>query len=153
MITRIIHYGRTNPVVRRYPVILQITKFAIIGVFNFILDFSIYWYLTRTMEFMQTNYLLAHSISFLAAVTSSFLMNRAWTFRAVETVSSYRRQYIKFFTVSLGGLLLSSLLLYLVVSHLQIMDLIGKFLVAIVVMFWNFSLNKLWTFRAKTYEA
>ena len=64
-----------------------------------------------------------------------------------ETVTVSEGQYGKFLAVSVGGLLLASGLLFVMVDTIGLHDVLAKFLIAIVVMFWNFSLNKFWTFR------
>jgi putative flippase GtrA len=124
----------------------QLIKFAIVGVSSFLLDLTIYVGLTRFSSWFNHYYLLANSISFLVTAFWSFTLNRIWTFRVTTGYS--HKQYSKFLLVSGIGLILSSYLLYLTVSQLNIYDVIAKFLVAIIVMFWNFGANKFWTFRS-----
>jgi len=131
---------------RRFPVINQLFKFAIIGVTSFLLDLGVYAALTRTSDFWRYYFIAANTVSFMVSVVWSFTWNKIWTFKSGRSGST-RRQYIKFLTVSLGGLVLSSILLYLAVKSWHIYDILAKFLIAIVVMFWNFNLNKFWTFR------
>jgi len=125
------------------PTIRQMIKFNIIGLSNFILDFSVYYFLTRDFAFWQHYYVLANAVSFAVAVTWSFFWNKYWTFRAGGR--SYK-QYVKFFTVYLISLMLSTLLLYWTVEYWHWLDLISKFVIAMVVMFWNFFMNKYWAF-------
>jgi len=116
-------------------------KFCLVGVSNTLIDYGIYFLLTRGFSL---HYLLANFFSFSLAATWSFFWNKYWTFK------NYQRgifsQYLKFFLVSLGGLFWSSLFLYFFVQILNLYDLISKILVIIIVVFWNFFLNKYWTF-------
>ncbi len=131
----------------------QLTKFAIVGVTTFLVDLLVYLTLTRSFGWFAYYYIVANTIAFFIAVLWSFTFNRWWTFRIKEKFS--HSQYFKFLLISLGGLLWSSTLLYLAVDHWHLYDVIAKFLVAIVVMIWNFGGNKFWTFRssATSYEA
>jgi putative flippase GtrA len=130
----------------------QLIKFALVGVTAFFVDMTVYLALTRSVGWFGRHYIAANGLSFFVAVLWSFTFNRWWTFKVREKFSS--RQYLKFFLISSVGLLLSSTLLYIAVDRWRIYDVIAKFLVAIVVMLWNFSGNKFWTFRSSTsYEA
>ncbi len=129
--------------VRRYPVLSQLTKFAVVGTTSFVIDLSIYLALTRWAGWY---YLLANTISFLVAVLWGFLANRLWTFR--QRSGHMGKQYGKFLTVSTGGLALATGLLYLLVDFTPLHDVVAKFVVAIIVMIWNFTWNKYWTFRS-----
>lgn len=130
-------------------IIKQVVKFAIVGFFNTLLDFSIYFGLTRFWEFWRTNYLWANFISFSIAATSSYILNKTWTFRDKER--KIHIQYFKFILVSAIGLLINETVLYILVTHLVIYDLLAKICAVGIAMFWNFGANKFWTFKsAKT---
>ncbi len=146
MPANVISFITNNYFFKRFPFTKQLTKFAIIGVSSFIIDLLIYYALTRNFDFFGHNYLLANVISFMVAVVWSFLWNKFWTFR-VSSNANIMREYFKFLVTSAIGLGLNSGLLYLAVSHLHIFDIFAKFYVAIIVMIWNFSVNKFWTFK------
>jgi len=130
----------------------QLVKFALVGVSSFMIDLSLYLFLTRFIFWFSQHYIIANTISFLLTVLWSFTLNRLWTFRVSSGFSG--KQYSKFLIVSSIGLSLSSGLLYLAVDRLGLYDVVAKFMVAVVVMTWNFSANKFWTFRSqKNYEA
>lgn len=133
---------REHPEIVKRPALAQFIKFSLVGASNTLVDFGVYLLCTRAIG---VYYLVAHGISFTTAATWSYVMNRKWTFR--DTTSRVQTQYIKFLLVSVVGLGLTSLLLYLFVHHLQIHDVIGKALAIPLVLIWNFSINRLWTFR------
>lgn len=104
---------------------------------------------------------LANAIGFCAAVVQNFTLNRLWTFPE----SRERRagaQLGQFATVSVIGLAINSAVFW-AVSHL--MEPMWTALIAeptlvkainnnlalataiLVVLFWNFTANRLWTFR------
>ena len=89
---------------------------------------------------------MANAVAFLLTVIWSFTFNRFWTFKVRGAFST--KQYSKFLLVSCVGLTLSSGLLYIAVDRLGLFDILAKFLVAIIVMMWNFNANKFWTFKS-----
>ncbi|MFH0874122.1 MAG: GtrA family protein [Candidatus Komeilibacteria bacterium] len=128
---------------RRWPILAQLTKFALIGVSSFIVDMLVYVVLTRLTGLY---YLLANILSFLISAAWSFYWNKRWTFRTAVS-QPLGQQYFKFLSVNIVGLFLTSVLLFIFVSGWSWNDLLAKFIIAIIVMLWNFSLNKIWTFR------
>lgn len=123
----------------------QFYKFSVIGVSNTIIDFSLYYVLTRTIFTFSFGYLFANVISFSVAVTNSYVWNRMWTFRS--TNSNKILEYTKFYFVNLSGLLLSTGLLFIFVHFVHLHDTVGKLLAIILVLFWNFLINKVWVFK------
>lgn len=92
---------------------------------------------------------------FLIAVSNGFFWNSRWTFRQSDP-SQRTRQYGKFFLVNVVGLVLNQFILWLVLRFLAqgrkaselTWEPMGAFAVAVgIVVFWNFSANKFWTFR------
>lgn len=136
---------REHPEIVKRPGLAQFIKFSVVGVSNTILDFGVYYVFTRKVGL---HYLPSNVISFTTAATWSYIINRNWTFR--DTTSRVHTQYLKFLIVSVIGLGLTSLLLYFFVGHLHLHDLVGKALAVIIVLVWNFTLNRLWTFRKPT---
>lgn len=120
----------------------QFVKFGLVGASSTAIDWSIYLILTR---FGQVYYLTAKIISFLFSVINSYVWNRRWTFRSKDPKKLH--QFSKFLVVAGVGLGLNSLIMYLVVSQLRLHDIIGLVLSTAIVMFWNFLVNKFWTFR------
>jgi putative flippase GtrA len=126
------------------PVLKQFIKFSLIGVLNTVIDFVAYIFFTRVIDW---HYLVAAFLAFILAATSSFLFNRYWTFHLEHRFSVL--EYTKFFLVAAGGLFLTMLFLYILVDHLFWYDLWAKFVTIILVVNWNFWLQKYWTFKVK----
>lgn len=120
----------------------QFTKFSIVGTGNSIIDFTVYLLATRVFGL---HFMVAKVVSWFAAVCFSFTMNKYWTFRSRSPASAFE-QYIKFVIVSLVSLGLSASILYILVRRFGIYDLIANVLTIGVVVFWNFFMNKFWTF-------
>ncbi len=105
---------------------------------------------------------LASAISFVAAIISNFLWNRYWTYPDSRS-KSLRRQFAQFFVVNFAGIFLrvpivaytQGLFVALVGSLLPVLGsdiivLIGDNLAVVlavgIVMFWNFFVNRYWTY-------
>ena len=103
----------------------------------------------------------ASTLSFIAAIVSNFLWNRYWTYPDSRT-RSIRRQLAQFSVVSIAGILIRvPIITYthtpftnLVASmpalepySVRIGDNLALVLAVLVVMFWNFFVNRYWTYN------
>ena len=129
------------PIFSRYPITKEFTKFCLVGFSNLFLDLAVYLLLTR---YLHIFYLLAGICSFVVAMSWSFFVNRQWTFR--HQGGNLKQLYLKFFIANAISMVANLSLLYIFVDGLHINDILSKFLVAVVVAFLSFSLNKFWTF-------
>lgn len=86
------------------------------------------------------------------AIFNSFWWNRVWTF-GITTKEQRASQLRKFYIVAVIGLVLNTLIVSLlsniIPGHLRRSWLIATIIATIVVAFWNFFGQKLWTFRKK----
>jgi putative flippase GtrA len=127
----------------------QFLKFAVVGTIGAGVDFGI---LTALVELFYLNLYVANTVSFTAAVLSNYLWNSFWTFG--DLPKQHGRQLVQFFAVSLIGLFINQAILYFFydIAGLHVFRfgyLAAKALATIVVLFWNFAANKLWTFRER----
>jgi putative flippase GtrA len=123
----------------------QFVRFGVVGACNTALDFSIYIGLTRGFPFWGEHFVLAAAISFCFGATSSFIFNTFWTFRRGDV--GWHRRMPRFFTVAVIGLALNSTVLWTLTS-LGLHDIIAKLAATGIVVFWNFTMQKRWTFGA-----
>ena len=122
--------------------IKQFLKFCVVGVIGTAIDFGLLYLL---VEFGHVYYLLAATISFIAAVINNYLLNKIWTFQ--DKNRNFFKQFVQFLIVSLVGLGLNLLLLYLLVQYAHLWYILAKVLATGVVLIWNFIANKFWTFK------
>lgn len=120
----------------------QFVKFCIVGGFNTVLDYSIYLFLSRVIGIY---YLYANIASVLIAMTSSFILNKYWTFRNND--KQIRRQYLKFIMVNVVYFILNNLIVFVLVNYWQTFDLLAKAVAVFICLFWNFFANRYWTFK------
>lgn len=121
---------------------ISFMKFGITGLSGMVLDFSVTW-LFKDVLFI--NKFLANGIGFTAAVISNYLINRAWTFRSKAKMT---RQFAGFATVSVIGLLLNTLIVYVFNQLLSLNFYFSKVIAVGLVFIWNFSINYFFVFKS-----
>lgn len=133
-------------------------RFALVGVVGAVVDFGTYTLLHDLFGVMPV---LASVCSFLAAVVSNFTWNRYWTYPDSRT-KQISHQVMQFTVVSAIGLGIRTPIFAVLerpfseffsrtsAMPLLPMDFLGdKMALAvavIVVMFWNFFVNRYWTY-------
>lgn len=119
----------------------RIIKFGIVGMAGMCVDFATTWLLK---EKIKINKFLANASGFILAVVNNFFLNSIWTFQNITgNTSSY---FFKFILVSLVGLLINFFCLQFFVSQLKTNFYVLKLLVILIVFFWNYFVNLLFTF-------
>lgn len=133
----------------------QLIKFCLVGLSSTIIDKGIQRVLL--LSFPLWPWWVSQTISFCFGVTNGFFWNRRWTFRA-QKASSSRRQYPKFVATNMIGLMLNLgfTKLFLIVLTKQVVHVsnpdvntvqLASILAIPIVVVWNFSASRLWTFR------
>lgn len=146
-------------------------KFATVGMLGAMVDFAVLNILQRTLLIpegaasdVEMRVRLATGIAFTVAVLHNFTINRYWTYPDSRS-RSVRRQLVQFFAVSAVGLafriifigatfrffgeLGASLLTGSAMTETAINQLgsnIAQGISIIIVLNWNFIVNRLWTF-------
>lgn len=123
-------------------------KFGVVGFTGLFVDFGITWF---TKEKLKVPKYVANAIGFSSAATTNYLLNRIWTFES--TNPEIMLEYGEFLLISLIGLLLNTLILYLVVSKVKINFYVAKIFAIGMVTVWNFFANVLITFNPERVTA
>jgi len=122
--------------------LIQFVKFGFVGALSTVIDWGIYFALTRLCHI---NYIPAKMISFSVAVMNSYLLNRVWTFQIQKNASF--KEFIKFIMIALIGLSLNTLIMFIVVDKIKLIDIWGLVIATVIVVFWNFSSSRFWVFK------
>src|SRR3970040_1364197 len=80
----------------------RFAKFAIVGAIGTVVDYSVFNLFAYLLGLEEV---IAQGISFTAAVTSNFILNRAWTFRDSRS-KRLRVQLAQYVLVNTVGLLI-----------------------------------------------
>lgn len=121
--------------------IFRFLKFGIVGLSGMVVDFSVTW---LCKEKLKWNKYLSNSIGFTLAVINNYILNRTWTFQNTSAVTP---QFLRFLLVSLAGLAINNLLLYIFVKKTNRNFYMLKLVVIGIVFFWNYFINLLFTFN------
>lgn len=127
----------------------RFAKFAIVGALGAIVDFTL---LNIFHGFLGWPLLLANTASVSAAIINNFTWNRYWTFPESRNRKK-RTQLPQFALVNTTGLLINNLIVVganaILVSYINepYSYNIAKLIAIGIVLFWNFGINRLWTYR------
>jgi len=154
---------------------IKFIKFGIVGASGTIVDFGITAlamllfglreYISESIEVIASSsdanegviffILFANLLGFVVAASSNFILNRIWTWKSTDP--NIEKQYLKFIMVSVGGLLINLMLIYIcnicLTWEFSLFGVfvsrfwISKLIATAVVMFWNFVVNHLYTFK------
>lgn len=118
----------------------QLIKFGAVGSLNTVIDFGLYFILTRSINFFAVHFLWANAIAFYLANLNSFIWNKQWTFRQEDKKpKTWLRQYAEFFSISLIYIFTIQFGLWFLVTELMWPDLIAKALMTVVATTLYFS--------------
>ena len=121
---------------------IRLLKYALVGILGMSIDFSATWI---CKERFRLNKYLANSVGFGLAVISNFLLNRYWTFH--QNSGTAEIQFVKFVCVSVAGLVINNLLLFILVKTARRNFYFLKLVVIGIVFCWNYLANLLFTFN------
>jgi len=134
-------------------------KFALVGISGTVVDFSIFNLLSSVLGFAT---IPSSVVSFIVAVFNNFFWNRNWTYPESKALP-FSEQFGKFGIVSVIGLVIRTIIFSAIENPLIEIssDYLGKLpitpevighnlalaTVIIIVLFWNYFANKIWTYK------
>lgn len=119
--------------------IAQFMKFGIVGVIAFLID---YGFMVALTEFFGVPYLISNTISFTVSVVFNYVASMRYVFERRDDMSRHR-EFIIFVVLSIVGLILNDLFMWLFVSVWFIDYRIAKIIVTVLVAIWNFVTRKI----------
>ena len=118
--------------------VLQFIKFAIVGVIAAFVDVGV---LVVLKELLNIDVLIASAISFCVSVTVNYVLSMSFVFKSKK--QSKVKEFIIFVCLSVGGLGLNQLILWVGVNFTSIYYLIIKFMAMVIVPVYNFITRKI----------
>ena len=134
---------------RRPKEFVRFLKFATVGMIGMVVDLTV---LNVMHKVFGLPLLVANTISFTTAVISNFTWNRLWTFPESRE-RPIGSQLGQFALVNVVGLAINNLVLWLAFQVTQqiVPDPwdynLAKVLAIGVVLFWNYFVNRAWTYK------
>ncbi len=116
-------------------------KFGIVGFSGLFVDFG-FTYLCK--EILKIQKYVSNAIGFTLAATSNYFLNRYWTFHSTDPEIAV--EFFEFFIISMIGLAINTLILYIVINKFKLNFYVSKVFAIGVVTIWNFFANAFFTF-------
>jgi len=128
--------------------VVRFAKFAVVGTIGAMVDFGV---LNLGIQVFGLEKWLANTFSFAAAVVSNFVWNRYWTYPESRQ-SAAGGQLVQFFLVNLVGYginqaIFLSLDRWVFNPWGTLGYNVSKAIAIGVVLFWNFGINRIWTYK------
>lgn len=161
MISNIASYARNNN-----KELVRFIKFAIVGTIGTVVDFTT---LNLLIQLFGLTKFWANTCSFTAAVISNFVWNRLWTFPESRQ-RPLLSQLGQFGLVNVAGLAINQIIFLgldsfvlgeagamagpvsglaglIGLEHFTLAYNLSKAIAIIIVLFWNFGINRIWTYK------
>ncbi len=119
--------------------ISQIMKFGVVGVIAFLIDYGVLFVLT---EFVHIHYLLSAMIAFTVSVIFNYIASMRFVFSGRQDLSK-RKEFLIFIVLSVIGLGINELFMWILVERVHLFYMISKIFVTAIVMVWNFVTRKI----------
>jgi len=119
----------------------QIVKFGLVGVVATVLDFLVLFALA---DFIGLHYLTAAALAFVAATLFNYAASMRYVFTSRFGAAEKHHELLLFVTLSVVGLGLNQLLMWLFVDQVGLYYLVAKIAATVFVMTWNFISRKIW---------
>ena len=123
------------------PYVLKFLKFGAVGFSGVFVNFGVTWFFK---EVCKLNKYVSNIIGFIVAATTNYLLNRWWTFQS--TNPQVGTEYAKYFLISIVGLGIDTLTVYLLNGKLKWNFYLSKIFAVGAATLWNFFGNLLFTF-------
>lgn len=117
----------------------QIIKFVIVGMLAFLIDYGI---MVVLMDIFSVYYLFASTISFFISVIFNYICSMKFVFLGNKN-GSKKKEFILFIVLSVLGLMINQIAMFVFVEKLSIIVKISKIFATGIVMIWNFVTRKI----------
>ena len=124
-------------------IFFQFIKYIFVGGVAFLFDFSFLYFLT---EFIGMHYLISATLSFVVGLNVNYFLAKYFVFKHSK-IKNIKAEYIFIIFISLSGLLLNNGLLWILTELFGIFYLISKIISTFVILFYNFTVRKLFIFE------
>ncbi len=122
----------------------QFVKYCLVGVINTLIDFAIYFSLTRETLIFSNHLSSAKALSFVGATTFSFFANRFFTFNRRHSPSLL--EAVRFYSTVGSGIFINVGLHYLIIRN-GLSDVIALMVATFGTLIWGFLFSKFWVFK------
>lgn len=120
--------------------LIQLTKFGLVGVIATIIDFALLYIAT---DWLHIHYLISAALSFTVSTLFNYWASMTHVFETRFGPDERHKELIIFISLSIIGLILNQVFLWLFVEQLAFYYMVAKILATGFVMTWNFISRKI----------
>lgn len=124
----------------------EMIKYGMVGALSTIIDYILLNISHHAMGNAPALLWLATAIGFGGGTVNAYFFNSRWTFR-YDTKGKEARKLSQFAVVSCVGMGLTMLIVLTLSLKFGLNKNIAKLPAIVIVFFWNFGVNRFWTFR------
>lgn len=117
----------------------QLVKFGFVGATAFVIDYGVMVLLT---EAVGINYLISNGISVTLSIIYNYVLSVKWVFDVGEDRNK-TQEFVIFIVLSVIGVGLNQLLMWIMVEKISIYYMIAKVIATAIVMVYNFISRKI----------
>ena len=118
--------------------ILQFCKFGVVGIISLLVD---YGFMFALVEGLQVDYFIACAFSYTLSVLVNYILSTRYVFHSKEEMSKAKEASL-YFILSLIGLGLNQMIMWLMVDVIGIFYGIAKLISTFMVTWYNFVSRK-----------
>jgi len=122
---------------------IKIGKYLALSIFITVLDISV---MSLLVEVIGLYYIYSVTISYIIAFLMKFILNREWVFK--DSPGVWITQLRRFTIVSVSGLLLTNVVMWIGVEYLLIHYFIVKVAAVGVVFIWTYIFHNMYSFKS-----
>lgn len=125
----------------------QFLTFISIGIFDTLLDISIFTTLISVFGTQPINIIIFNPFSYSIAIVCSFFLNGKFTFKD-EHLSL--KKFYKLYASSTFGMILNTSIVYVLITLIGSNTVLSKIFASCIVVFYNYAMCKNYIFRSPT---
>ena len=122
---------------------IKIGKYLAVSIFITVTDILV---MSLLVEVMGLYYIYSVTISYIIAFVTKFVLNREWVFKNSPLI--WRTQLRRFTIVSVSGLLLTNVVMWIGVEYFLVHYFIVKVAAVGIVFIWTYVLHSVYSFKS-----
>ena len=111
----------------------SLLRYCVVGLVAFVIDYSATALLVRVLPL-----LVANTLGFWIANIANFVLAHLWVFGRGYAMGKLFRAYVAVLAISIMGLILNDLIVWITVAQVEMSLLSGKITAAALVLLWNY---------------
>lgn len=125
---------------------IQFFRYFFVGGLSFVVDAAVLFILNTWLDM---HYMVATIFGFMVGLTVNYLLSIWFVFNGETKKTSKTAEFVVFAVISIGGLALTELLMWIGVDLLNMIVIVAKIIAAAIVLIWNYGMKKVILYREK----